>query len=104
MGRISENDKKMTNEQFEALKPYEPYFRTAIYSQYARYCGLTGIQTIHRIYMELTGKKSQLNTSCSTCIFRLLVDCGRLFLAEKERRDKEIADKPKPKRKKKNEV
>lgn len=100
MGGISRNDKAMTNEQYEALAPYEPYFKTAIYSQYAKYCGLSGTQTIHRVYCEITGIKTQLNASCSSCIFRLLVDCGRLFFAEKEKRAKDV----KPKRKRKNEV
>lgn len=90
----------MTNEQYDALAPYESYFKTAIYSQYAKYCGLSGMQTIHRVYCEITGTNTKLNASCSSCIFNLLVDCGRLYLAEKERRAKE----EKPKRKRKNEV
>ena len=104
MGRISKTDREMTTEQFKALEPYESYFRTAIVSQYAKYCGLTATQTIHRIYCELTNTRTQLNTSCSSCIFRLLVDCGKLYFAEKERREKEVTEKPKAKRKRKNEV
>ena len=89
----------MTNEQFKALEPYEEYFRTAITASYARYPGLIGVQTIHGVYCDITGTRTQLNKSCSSCIFRLLVDCGTLYYEEKKKREE-----VKPKRKRKNEV
>ena len=78
----------LTAEQIKALEPYEQYFTTAILSKYARYPGSHGVHLIHQIYTAATKRAIRLNSSCSTCIFRLLVDCGTLYFKDKEELEK----------------
>lgn len=87
-------------EQIEVLSQYEQHFTTAIRSRYSRYPGQTGVHTIHRIFTEATGKSMPLNTSCSSCVFRLLVDCGTLYFKDKEELERLANEKPKKTRKK----
>lgn len=84
-----------SEEQFKALEPFEQHFETAIVSRYAKYPGSNAVHKIHQIYTEVSKNPTRLNASCSTCIFRLLVDCGELYFKDKEERA------AKPKRKKK---
>lgn len=73
-----------TAEQVKALEPFEQYFTTAINSRYARYPGANAVKTIHAIYTSATKENMVVNTSCSSCIFRLLVDCGHIYFKDKE--------------------
>lgn len=91
---------KLTKEQLKILEQYEQHFTTAIRSRYARYPGAAAIHTIHKIYCEATGVKIPLHASCSTCVFRLLVDCGSLYFKDKEELEKSQEVKPKRTRKK----
>jgi hypothetical protein len=86
-----------TAEQLKALEPYEQHFTTAIRSKYARYPGLNGVQLIHSIYSSVVKNTPRLNASCSSCIFRLLTECGQMYFKDKE----EMVLAAKPKRKKK---
>ena len=90
----------LTKEQIELLSPYEQHFTTAIRSRYARYPGQTGVHLIHKIYTEATGISIHLNPSCSSCVFRLLVDCGTIYFKDKEELEKLEQTKPKRTRKK----
>ena len=54
-----------TAEQVKALEPFEQYFTNAIYT-------------------SATKENMVVNTSCSSCIFRLLVDCGHIYFKDKE--------------------
>lgn len=74
----------MTAEQVKALEPFENFFLTAMRSGYARYPGEVGIKTIHKVYCEVSKTNPRLNTGCSSCIFRLLVDCGKLYFEAKQ--------------------
>ena len=87
-------------EQIKALEAYEQYFKTAINSRYARYPGSHGVHLIHQIYTDATKRAIRLNTSCSSCIFRLLVDCGTLYFMDKEELEKAQEVKLKRTRKK----
>lgn len=89
-----------TKEQIERLSAYEQYFTTAIRSRYARYPGTPALMTIHKILTEATGRTSILHTSCSSCVFRLLVDCGTLYFKDKEELERSQEAKPKRTRKK----
>ena len=89
-----------TEEQLKSLEPYEQHFTTAIRSRYARYPGSNGVQLIHRIYSEATKTAIKLNASCSTCIFRLLVECGEIYFKDKQELEQTKESKPKRIRKK----
>lgn len=87
-------------QQIKALEPYESYFTTAIRSRYARYPGQTGVKTIHEVYSSVVNNAPRLNASCSSCIFRLLVDCGTIYF--KDKKELEQKSEVKPKRTRKN--
>ena len=84
----------------EVLAPYEQYFTTAIRSKYARYPGANALHTIHHIYTDATKRAIHLNVSCSSCVFRLLVDCGTQYYKDKEELEKMAEVKPKRTKKK----
>lgn len=86
-------------EQLKALEPYEKHFTTAIRSKYARYPGVNGVKIIHDIYTQVVKGVPTINTSCSSCIFRLLTEVGTLYFKDKEELEKQI-EKPKRTRKK----
>lgn len=88
-----------TTEQLKALEPYEKHFETAIRSRYARYPGVNGVRIIHGIYAQAVKGVRSINTSCSSCIFRLLTEVGTLYFQDKEELEKQI-EKPKKTRKK----
>ena len=89
-----------TNEEMARLQPYEQHFTTAIRSRYSRYPSQQGVQTIYEIYSSVVKGVPKLNASCSSCIFRLLVECGELYFKDKEELEKSQEVKPKRTRKK----
>ena len=78
---------RLTNEQFQILSQYETQFRTAVKARWARFPGTAALHEIHRIQFEVTKKKTALNTSCSTCVLRLLKDMGHIYFADKAERE-----------------
>ena len=79
----------MTEEQYNALAPYEQNFKTALECQYSRYPGADGVDTMFRIWKEITNTRMNLNRTCSVCILNLVKNLGRLYFAEKTRREEE---------------
>ena len=79
----------MTDEQFNTLAQYEPNFKTALECNYSRYPGQEGVTTMFNIYRDLTHTRMNLNRSCSDCILNLVKSLGKLYFAEKTRREEE---------------
>ena len=77
----------MTDEQFQALAQYEDRFTTAINAKWCRYPGLAALQTMVSVYNSVTGQTLRLNSGCSRCVLHVVQDAGRLYFAEKARRD-----------------
>ena len=95
----------MTDEQFQALAQYEDRFTTATKANWCRYPGLAALQTMVSVYNSVTGKTLRLNSGCSRCVLHVVQDTGRLYFAEKARREapqatitKGMDDAPKKKR------
>lgn len=80
---------KMTDEQFNALAQYEDNYKTAIDLGYSRYPGQAGVNTMFNIYRDLTNTRTNMNRSCSVCILHLVQKVGKLYFAEKTRREEE---------------
>lgn len=78
---------KLTDEQFQVLSKYETQFRTAVKSRWARFPGTAALHEIHGIQRHVTGRATSLNTTCSTCVLRLLTEMGNIYFAEKAERD-----------------
>lgn len=75
---------KLTQEQFNALSPYERHFETAVNHRWTRFPGGAALDLIHDILHQVTGQNLPLNKCCSHCILELVTDMGRIFLADKE--------------------
>ena len=97
---------QLTDEQFATLAPYEAHFTTALRSSYPRSPGRLALKTIHAVLREVEPTTPALNTTCGTCILRVLKKAGTLYFEKKERdaaqdalavlATKEAAEKPKP--------
>lgn len=85
----------MTDEQFAALAQYEDRFRTAIDGGWCRYPGLAALQTMASVYTSVTGQGIRINSGCSRCVLHVVQDTGRVYFAEKARREAEEAAKVK---------
>lgn len=79
---------RLTDDQFIALSKYETQLRTAVKSRWARFPGTASLVEIHRIQEDVYGRKTSLNTSCSSCVLRLLTEMGNIYFADKEEREK----------------
>lgn len=77
----------MTDEQFQALAQYEDRFTTAVNAKWCRYPGLAALQTMVSVYNSVTGQTLRLNSGCSRCVLHVVQDTGRLYFAEKARRE-----------------
>lgn len=79
----------MTDEQFNTLAQFEPNFKTALECNYSRYPGQAGVDTLFRIWRELTNTRVNINRSCGSCILNLVKNVGKLWYQEKARREEE---------------
>lgn len=78
---------RLTDEQFQTLSKYEEQLRTAVRSRWARFPGTSAMHVIHNIKTQVTGHASRLNTSCSSCVLRLLTEMGNIYFADKAERE-----------------
>lgn len=83
---------KLTQQQFDALTPYEENFRTMVRSKWSRNPGSAALDLIHAIYVQVTGNTQRLNKGCQHCIMRLLTDMGRIYLADLEERNMAVKE------------
>lgn len=77
-----------TEEQFQALAPFEGYFRTATRSGYAGYVGFRNAEKIDKIIREAGLYKSgaRTNYACASCVLRILRVAGKAYFQDKEER------------------
>lgn len=68
----------------KALAPFEEYFHKAVYADYTPHPGITGLETMHRIWIDATGTAKRLNANCQHCILDLVRSVGRLYYKSKE--------------------
>lgn len=70
---------RLTKEHMKALEPYEKYMRTAVRASWASNPGMQGIDTLRRVWEDVTGTRRNMSVSCGVCILNLLRDVGRLY-------------------------
>lgn len=77
-----------TEEQFQALAPFEGYFRTANRSGYAGYVGFRNAERIDKIIHEagLSTSNVRTNYACASCVLRILRTAGKAYFEDKEAR------------------
>lgn len=82
----------LNDSQFERLAAYEKYMKTAIDSNYPRSPGPRALREIHAVLREVDPQTPTLNTTCGTCILRVLKKAGRLYFDRKAADEKERAE------------
>ena len=83
----------MTKEQFDALAPYEKHFDSAVNHRWTRFPGGAALDLIHDTLKQVTGLNLPLNKCCSHCILELMTEMGKIFLADREERNKTLVSK-----------
>lgn len=93
----------MTDEQFNALAPFEELFDRALKNQtrFNDYPGRAAMATMLAI-IKSARPNYRTNLNCRTCVLHTIQDAGRMYLGEKTLREK-AAETPKRTRKKKTE-
>ena len=81
---------RLTEEQFKALAPYEKHFDSAVNHRWTRFPGGAALDLIHDILHQVTGLNMPLNKCCSHCILELMTEMGRIFLADRDERNKTL--------------
>ena len=84
---------KLTKEQFDALAPYEKHFDSAVNHRWTRFPGGAALDLIHDTLKQVTGLNLPLNKRCSHCILELMTEMGKIFLADREERNKTLVSK-----------
>ena len=84
---------KLTKEQFDALAPYEKHFDSAVNHRWTRFPGGAALDLIHDTLKQVTGLNLPLNKCCSHCILELMTEMGKIFLADREERNKILVSK-----------
>lgn len=77
-----------TEEQFQALSPFEGYFRTATRSGYAGYVGFRNAERIDKIIRAagLSTSNVRTNYACASCVLRILRVAGKAWFEDQEAR------------------
>lgn len=83
----------LTKEQFDALAPYEKHFDSAVNHRWTRFPGGAALDLIHDTLHQVTGLNLPLNKCCSHCILELMTEMGKIFLADREERNKTLVSK-----------
>ena len=81
---------RLTEEQFKALAPYEKHFDSAVNHRWTRFPGGAALDLIHDILHQVTGLNMPLNKCCSHCILELMTEMGRIFLVDRDERNKTL--------------
>lgn len=84
---------RLTKEQFNALAPYEKHFDSAVNHRWTRFPGGAALDLIHDTLKQVTGLNLPLNKCCSHCILELMTEMGKIFLADREERNKTLVSK-----------
>ena len=84
---------RLTKEQFDALAPYEKHFDSAVNHRWTRFPGGAALDLIHDTLKQVTGLNLPLNKCCSHCILELMTEMGKIFLADREARNKTLVSK-----------
>ena len=73
----------MTDEQFQALAPYEQTFDDALHKGRAKYPGRTVIQSFLSV-IRSTNPRYKTNLNCGVCVLHLVQDVARMYFGHKK--------------------
>lgn len=87
---------RYTDEQFNALAPFEDNFRTAAEGDWTRRVATNDQHKIKDIYEAATKTRIPFNQGCGSCLITLLKRAGRMYFADKKEREMARAAKAAP--------
>lgn len=73
----------MTDEQFQALAPYEQTFDDALHKGRAKYPGRSVIEMFLSV-IRSTNPRYKTNLNCGVCVLHLVQDAGRMYFGHKK--------------------
>ena len=73
----------MTDEQFQALAPYEQIFDDALHKGRAKYPGRSVIEMFLGV-IRSTNPRYKTNLNCGVCVLHLVQDAGRMYFGHKK--------------------
>lgn len=76
-----------TDEQFNALAPFEDNFRTAVEGDWTRRVAIGDQHKIKDIYEAATKSRIPFNQGCGSCLLTLLKRAGRMYFVDKKERE-----------------
>ena len=86
---------KLTDEEYEYLKEYEPRFHQAVRADYVSAPNPSAIREMHRIWCRIIGRKEILRESCYHCVLTLVKEVGKVFFDDKREKERIAAEKAK---------
>ena len=82
---------------YEALAPFERYFKTACDADWCPNPGRAALDRMADALTEKDGRRTAVNHSCGSCILRVVKRTGYLFFEDKAAREAAAApEAPKP--------
>lgn len=90
----------MTDEQFNALAPFDELFTRALENKPRMndYPGRAAMQTMVAV-IKTVNPRYRTNLNCRTCVLRTIQDAGRIYIQAKNDRAKETPKKTTRKKK-----
>jgi hypothetical protein len=86
-----------SDKTFEALAPFERYFKTATEADWCPNPGRSALDAMAAALTEKDGRRTAVNHACGSCILRVVKRTGYLFFEDKAAREAAAApEAPKP--------
>lgn len=86
-----------SDKTFEALAPFERYFKTATEADWCPNPGRAALDAMAAALTEKDGRRTAVNHACGSCILRVVKRTGYLWFEDKAQREAAAApETPKP--------
>lgn len=84
--------RKFNKKDYEVLKPFEKEMYVAVNANYTRLISKTDLEVMLKLYKAWNGKDYTGSMSCSSCVLRLVRECGQKYFEYKDNNIKEDED------------
>lgn len=84
--------RKFNKKDYEILKPFEKEMYVAVNANYTRLISKTDLEIMLKLYKAWNGKDYTGSMSCSSCVLRLVRECGQKYFEYKDNNIKEDED------------
>lgn len=76
-----------TDKTFDALAPFERYFKTACDANWCQNPGRAALDVMAAALTEKDGRRTVVNHACGSCILNVVKRAGFLYFADKAERE-----------------